>query len=280
MKRSILLLCLGLVFGFASGVFVWQKQTGSRLREENNLLREKAGNTKSLRAQNAKFASEHIDPDELRRLRKGQTELLRLRGQVSQLRREVDETRATVNRAAAAKPQTAVEETDQSPIETFTAKAVGTVGHGQSLVTGGWKIESGKRVFVLMQPSSSSGDDTVLVRSQIVEVPEPLLASLGFEELKSDDSATTVSGIFSREDTAKLLANLKSMDGVNLISAPQVVTISGRQAQVAVIESHELPTGQTFSTGPVVDITPTISADKQAVELVVGAQLNVRRERR
>lgn len=275
MRKSTLLLITGFALGFGLGFFVWQKQIGDRLREENARLREQTKDAEKLRSENAKLESERVDPDELKRLRDAQTDLLRLRGQVSQLKREADAARAAASRATTAAPPIPTDAATQPPIDTFTAKATGTVGKGQSMVTGGWKTESGKRVFVVMQPTPVEADNTVLVRSHVVEVPEQLVATLGLDGLKPDNTTSTGSSVLSAEDTTRLLANLKSQEGVNILSAPQVITANGRQAQVSVTESRELANGTIYSVGPVVSLTPTISDNKQQVELSVDAQLNL-----
>jgi type II secretory pathway component GspD/PulD (secretin) len=62
-----------------------------------------------------------------------------------------------------------------------------------------------------------------------------------------------------------------------MLAAPRVTTLTGQQAQISVTESHALPSGQTYTTGPTIDVLPTILADKQTLELVVGVQLNLGR---
>ena len=275
MKKSLLIFLAGLVLGAGLGVLVWHKRFVGPLSDENVSLREESKAAAALRLENARLAAERVDPDELKRLREGQTELLRLRGQAARLKRDADEARATASRTTSPTQQTPTDASTDSPVETYTAKVSGTVGKGQSLVTGGWKTETGKRVFMVMLPSPNESDNTVLVRAQIVEVPDQFVASLGLDGLKTDGAASTGNGIFSAEDTAKLLANLKSQEGVTILSAPQVITASGMQARVSVTESRELPGGKSYSTGPVVSLTPTLSGNRQQVDLVVDAQLNL-----
>jgi hypothetical protein len=62
-----------------------------------------------------------------------------------------------------------------------------------------------------------------------------------------------------------------------MLAAPRVTTLTGQQAQISLTESHALPSGQTYTTGPTIDVLPTIVADKQTLELVVGVQLNLGR---
>jgi len=84
-----MLLAISFLAGFGGGVLVWQQFVTSRLAVENQQLREEANKVAGLSEENARFASKRIDPEELKWLRDGQAELLRLRGQVSQLRHAV-----------------------------------------------------------------------------------------------------------------------------------------------------------------------------------------------
>lgn len=279
MKNKTFLLVIGFLTGLAVGVFVWQKLVTAKLASENQQLREEAKKVAALTDENARLASEHVDPAELKRLRDGQTELIRLRGQAGQLRREAQEAKAaatrTAQQAAAQTPPTN-QPTNDLPVETFTANVTANVSWGMAVVTGGWRLPSGKRGFVILQPSDP-GDGSVLVMSRIVELPENLLAGFGLDSLKADGNAGRGSGILTVEQLQDLLKRLEKTEGVALHNAPQVTTPSGRQAQVQAVELHTTPSGQTYTTGQVIDVTPTIAADKQTVELVVGAQLNLPR---
>jgi type II secretory pathway component GspD/PulD (secretin) len=117
----------------------------------------------------------------------------------------------------------------------------------------------------------------VQVVSRVFEVPDELLPGLGLDQLRTADQATAGNGLMSAEDALGFIKKLQNLDGVDLLNAPEVTTLNGRQAQISVTESHSLPSGQTYTTGPIIDVVPTIGADKQTVELVVGVQLNLGR---
>lgn len=279
MKSPKVLIAIGFVAGFGVGVFVWQQFVTARLAAENQQLREEVKMVAVLTDENVRLTSERIDPAELKRLRDGQAELLRLRGQVSQLRREAQDAKAAAAKAAqqmAAQTPPTAQPTNDLPVEIFTANATANVGWGMAVVTGGWRLPSGKRGFVLLQPSDA-GDSSVLVNSRIVELPENLLASFGLDALKADGNAGRGNGILSAEQLQDLLKRLEKTEGVEVLMAPRVTTPSGRQAQVQAVDHHALPSGQTYTTGQIIEVTPTIAADKQSVELVVGAQLNLPR---
>lgn len=279
MRNSKLLLTVGLVTGFAAGVFVWQRFVTARLATENLQLREAAKQAVALSEENARLANERIDPGELKRLRDGQAELLRLRGQMGQLRRGLQTAQAAAAKAATAQASSISpvnQETNELPVDTFTANVTAIVGWKQMVVTGGWKLSSGKRAFVLLQPQDMGGN-AVQLESRVFDVPDDLLAGLGLDHLRASDQAVTDGGILSAEDALALVKKLQKLDGVDLLAAPRVTTLTGQQAQISVTESHSLPSGQTYTTGPTINVVPTIGADQQTVELVVGVQWNLGR---
>jgi type II secretory pathway component GspD/PulD (secretin) len=128
-----------------------------------------------------------------------------------------------------------------------------------------------------LQPTADSTPNAVLVRAQILEIPENLMPRL--DGLNAGEKESSGFGVLSAEQTRALLARVNQTDGATVIAAPQVTTLSGRQAQVQVIEMFNGHNGQSYFTGPIVDVTPTISPDNQAVELTVDARLNVRKPR-
>ena len=129
MKNPKTLLVLGFLAGFGVGVLVWQQFVTARLATENQQLREEVKKVAALTNENARLAIERIDPAELKRLREGQSELPRLRGQVSQLRRDVQEAKAAAIAAARVPPPSATtnSEPDELPVETFTANVTASV---------------------------------------------------------------------------------------------------------------------------------------------------------
>ena len=62
-----------------------------------------------------------------------------------------------------------------------------------------------------------------------------------------------------------------------MLAAPRVVSLSGRQAQIKVVETTMMPTGESFETGPVLDLVPTVAADGRSVDMRVSAQMRLRR---
>jgi len=95
--------------------------------------------------------------------------------------------------------------------------------------------------------------------------------------LKTDGNAGQGGSLLSAEQIEKFIRSVENKEGVEVLNAPQVSTPSRRQAQVQSVELHTSPSGQTYTTGQIIDVLPTISSDKLTVELVIGAQLHLPR---
>ncbi|HKS37999.1 MAG TPA: sigma-70 family RNA polymerase sigma factor [Verrucomicrobiae bacterium] len=84
------LLAAAVVVGAGTPVVV-QQQSLSRLRAENEVLREQSAQLEQLRSANQQLAGLRADGDELERLRRDVAELHRLRAEVARLRREKED---------------------------------------------------------------------------------------------------------------------------------------------------------------------------------------------
>jgi beta-lactamase regulating signal transducer with metallopeptidase domain len=117
---------------------------------------------------------------------------------------------------------------------------------------------------------------------------------------KNPPNPPTVTGILTDDQFRAAVRDLEKRGGTDLLSAPEVTTISGRQAQIKVVDiryivtglerdtntsaakapanvvtagatnsSGAVPIAEPFEIGPVVDITPTVLPDGQTVQLWV-----------
>ncbi len=106
------------------------------------------------------------------------------------------------------------------------------VGQGQA-GGGGGGGQQNTQLGTLVPPQASDGFLTAGVRNQIGigggQGSMPTLASL--------------TGILTDPQFKVVLHALENRDGVDVLSAPRVTTLSGRQAQVAVIDLASIPTG-------------------------------------
>jgi hypothetical protein len=70
------------------------------------------------------------------------------------------------------------------------------------------------------------------------------------------------------------LDGLSHTDGSEILSAPRVTTLLGRQAHVAVQE-NQMIAGRNQALGPSLDVMPTLSADGGAVDIDIKAEYTV-----
>ena len=267
-----------LVVALAALIF-WQNKIANDLKTENAQLRQQAAELESARDENARLVQSQIDPAELEGLRSVQSEVIRLRGEVSRLRQQLKEAQAASAKRAALSQSTVEAPAEQaaSPVETYEATTRGTVGWTQALVTGGWATHAGKRALFFIQPETdetSGQPGQITLQTRIIEAPDEVLAQIGLDALKSDAKQSSSHTVLTREQVEAVIKTLESTPGVNVLSAPRLSTADGRQAQVKVMDSKTI-NGQQYEVGPTVDIVPRISPDRASVDMTVIARLQL-----
>jgi RNA polymerase sigma factor (sigma-70 family) len=259
------------VIGGLATSLVVQHQTANQLREEAQSLRQQLQAVGDAQAQPVKST---VDENELENLRRDKSELLRLRAEVAALRK--------APATAALKPQAtdqakagASAAQDAAPGVTRLQANVHTqVGTGQTLLTGGWANEPGKRVFVLATPYID-GDkaDLVVIRTKLVEVPEAALAQAGLEALKVEGTESSLQQVLTADQAKQLLDTLEGTEGARLLAENRITTADGRQAEVQTMDEQVIE-GRKEQLGPVINIVPVISGDKSAIDITLQARLN------
>jgi hypothetical protein len=248
-----------------------QNQSQARLREENQALRQQV---EQVRGTEEQLAKAKVDQDELERLRRGQSELLRLRGEVTALRKASKASALQplpaerVNADASAIP-------DHVPRVTMLQASVHTqVGNGDSLVTGGWVSQPGKRIFVLVTPSiEGENADQIGIKTKVIEVPEAVLSKVGLDTFRAEGPASSLQQVIAAGQVDVLLKKLRSTEGTALIAQPSVTTSDGRQCQLRASDKQVID-GAELDLGPVIDIVPVISGDKNAIDITLQAVIN------
>jgi RNA polymerase sigma factor (sigma-70 family) len=215
-------------------------------------------------------------------------ELLRLRGEVARLRRQLAEIAGVQPTPAAPKPAADAPE----PVQTFVANADARIPVGQTLAIGGWATAAGKRTIMLVTPTvvDEAGRATtvaalagrpgqIVLEGQIFEMPDEVLdktiANLnlpGVGKLKTDEKATSSHSLLTSDEANLLFKTLKETAEVELLSAPHVLTLDGRQAVLSVTE-NKMVAGREHALGPSLDVEPRIAADGSSVNLTVSARL-------
>ena len=193
----------GIVFALVLGLLVWQVQVNRRLKADREAMSTRTAAQDDLRDENSRLKQSQIDPAELERLRRNETELLRLRGETAQLRQQLKTLRDSRPPVSVREPASAVTPVEEKaePVQTFTSTVRVPLAPGQSLVTGGWTLPGGKRGVVLVEPSyvSATGDllagpvsgGQVLIESRFIELPDVVMSKAGLDSLRAEGKETS-----------------------------------------------------------------------------------------
>lgn len=272
------LIAAGLAAAVALGVF--QARHNAALNSENAALRRNAAVAQAelerlQRAQDAAARSTAQATAQTQRDNKDAAELLRLRGEVARLKRDAQDAADQLKQA----------NTDLidawskvPPVKTLVATANETLKWDEALVTGGWTTPAGKRALMLVTTEPTAQDKQLMILSRILEYPEDASEALGiarFGSRYSDSSGAEWTVRISLAEAQRLMATAKGLAGVDVLSAPRMVTSSGVQSKISSVEMGSLPNGETYKVGPTVDFVPTISDDGQSVQLRMTAQINL-----
>ena len=196
----------------------------------------------------------------------------------------------TTPAALPAAPKPDAEPTE--PVQIFVANADARVPVGHTLAIGGWATAAGKRTIMLVKPTvvNERGDATtvdalggrpgqIVLEGHIFEMPDEILDKTisnlnlpGMDKLKTDEKATSSHSLFTSDETDLLLKTLKDTTGVDLLSAPKVLTLDGKQAVLSVTE-NKMVAGREHALGPSLDVEPRIAADGSSLNLTVVARL-------
>jgi Flp pilus assembly secretin CpaC len=278
MKRLLLaaLLALVCICGFV------QFQALRRLKAEGATLRAQLADLQArAEAEKASRAGQPSDR-ELERLQEERSELVRLRGQVAELRRDLKGMQRAMAKASnAASPAAMTNITAADLVQAFVANVQTTVPPQQTLVTGGWKLPSGNHALFFIEPvvgdADSGSPGQIMVQTRVVELSEEALSRHGLTGLKSDAAETGGQLLLTDAQQRQMLGALEREEGVNILAAPRLSTLSGRQAQIKVVNVHMTPAGESFETGPILDLVPTVAADGRSVDMRLSAQMRLRR---
>jgi hypothetical protein len=231
----------------ASAIFVVQRGQMALFRAENQALVDEQENLRTV-------PEVPLTPPPGRDLNlspKTEDELSRLRDEVAQLTREVEAAKGGAS-------------TNGSPTLQYSANVRVTVPWNQTVVTGGWKLPSGNRAFVLATPIH--GDDTAHLRieTQIVELSQATAERFGVDGPNAEEREVRYSVVFAADQVQALLNPLRDSGEVQVVSG----TTSAVMGMLNRI--------QLGAAGPVLDLTPLRNpADGSGIELELTAKLNV-----
>ncbi len=179
----------------------------AKLRQENEALRAEVQEAQELARQRQAQAEAYMS--ELQRLRQGQSDLLRLRGEVGRLRRQLEAASLQTNQTAPAAPEKDASTNLLSGFTPLRASVRSRLASGQALVVGGWPGHQGERLLVLAVPRITGEDADVAVAFTAMELPERLLADFGLDGLRVQSSSSALSAVLP---AAQLQALQKRLD--------------------------------------------------------------------
>jgi RNA polymerase sigma factor (sigma-70 family) len=276
---------IGATLAAAVGTGIWEAQQAATARaksetlqhqqaaltaEMEQLRRERDGVTTQLAALR----------DQNEALNRNQAELLRLRGEVGRLRREVAGiNRVTETPRAAQIPEPAAGVS--IPVPTAASPAVGQaeVKWDSALLLANIKMPTGKTAGLFAIPKRGDVAGQLRIDTRLVEWPD------GFAPPPTDGTQKAAVGVLSSEQVDMVLKTVKD-SGAKIIGSPSVAMWSGREAQVEIGGMNQAATafpGAITSTPDssaearssasgqktVIKVAPTISADGETVDLTV-----------
>lgn len=226
---------------------ILQHQSLAADRDQNAVLTSQVSELDRLKAENERLAKLAVDFNELESLRKEHLELMRLRGESTLRRDEIESLKREVERQRqllAAK--TAVEEKESSEEERQARRQVVVESH-----------------FVELPTDSAIWSDFGLGAA-------PNSNGGGRELLLDSESAN------------RLLKSIEKSKGADIMAAPRVLTRNGQQAQISVTSEKTVVTGRTSTglatglvhLGPVLNLLPQLAADGTGMKLTINASYN------
>jgi RNA polymerase sigma factor (sigma-70 family) len=245
----------GLAIIVALALPIWQQTQVHRLTNENAALCEKLD---TARAQLAAIPASPPVSNVAGLNEKDFRELLRLRGEVGGLRNRLKQANQLQSTLKSTNASDMVASSDSQATTNFTAKLNTVVGKGQTLVTGGWAVEPGRRCFVFITPTIDAGNDpsaskTVSCTSKFVTMPDDLVEQAGLKDYASQETVISKGGLYSEDQTRELMKMLEATSKVDLLASPRITVLDGQQGEVE--------NGNEAIHGPKINVTPTITAD-------------------
>lgn len=233
--------------------------------------------------------SRALSDTDLARMEADRREAIKLRGEVSNLKKSVAASeaaaRAAQKKVSAANANPPSESADPSAnpyVRVVGRKVSATVPVGNALVWGGWQSSTGRMGFAIAIPTlDPTGSGVVQVATKWIEMSDAWLGISDDQAIKVELEtllrASREQATLTPDQLAALLKALEQSQGIDLLSAPIITVSSGRAASIAVTETRSTPNGPV-EFGPVMNLTPTISADASSVDLALDAKLTLPKE--
>jgi len=268
MKPTRLLLIL-LVLAVAAAGFLLMRQHQelaalqaelAALRLQNDSLNTDA---QQLRQAITAMTSRAGDAGELARLRAESAELRRLRAAAARLANQKPSNPAGTN--APSSTQEVLPEAPATSPPGLTAKGTAQLKSGESLITGGWKMDDGRRAYAFVTPilnMDATGRTNVLVQSCLFSLPDDSLTAAGLQNIVSDGRDTRAYSVADAAMTKDFLKQMETLPGVNVLSSPRILVALGGEGAVQV--GRNAPDG----TGAIsLRVQPNLAPDGQGLQI-------------
>jgi hypothetical protein len=267
----------------AAGFFLNRSMLNERRLQEQLLT--SLNEVERSKAEFAKFKAAQVDSTEMERLRADQREALKLRGEVTRLKQDLataekmaKSTKANPGAASnSSKKEPSVLELPRLPVDNpdvavhQTRVIETTLPANSVLALGGWVGESGKRIFAFVEPSQEkTNPDQVSIATTWIEVSEETAKKIrvgGFLDQSGEQFAT-----LNGSSIAQIKEEIEKAGGGDILSTPNVTSLSGRQARVSISEARTTPGGQV-ELGPNVDVVPVVAEDGSGITVTMKASL-------
>jgi hypothetical protein len=152
-----------------------------------------------------------------------------------------------------------------------------TLAPGETLVTGGWPLHAGRRLFVFITPAwmDSKGKKVqapqgiapqVVIDAKFVEPSEQYSVSLGLQPLFVPQNESKVAVKYSSAQMRPLMDAISAVAGDDILSSPRVITTVGCQSSLS-SGGLQIIEGKAQTLGLSADLLPSVSSDGISVDL-------------
>lgn len=119
-------------------------------------------------------------------------------------------------------------------------------------------------------PNRPAEPKQIMVDTRFVEL-KPELAAKGAQLGRLPENLAGFAEILSPADMSSLMDEATHSTGVDLLTAPKVTTLDGREAQISITETHTV-NGEQVEVGPSLGVFPVLSKDASSVTLTTHAR--------
>ena len=201
-------------------------------------------------------------------------ELARLRNEVTRLQNQAEISAAEAKDAKEFQSDMMQVISNTPLVRTLFSTGVLTPAWNELIAIGGWKTPSGKHAIVITRASPENDPQQLTIKSYVFEYTEDAGSVNGLAQFNTDEQDGTKPTVLSSDQFEALWKAAEGHSGIEIVAQQAVTTLSGRHTQVQTVDMHQIPSGEKYSTGPVIDVIPTITPDGQSVQMVISAHLN------